>query len=212
MAQNHLFPGLQPPHGKPELERFFTPLWCTRALIRHEPDVVFSKVWEPCCGAGHIVQVLEENECPYIATDLDPLMDAESLDFLDESAVAALVKREAPRWIVTNPPYAEMHRFVRMALGLFDGRKMSVAMLLPLTFIEGTEKRVELLHEFPPDRVIHLGRFNFIMAEKGHGPSREHCWFIWRSSSEGYFGTVHTYHNKRTQPHLAKESQLWPNK
>ena len=62
---------------KPTMKRFAdlegpdfcpTPEWATHALIDNEAFA--GTIWEPACGDGIMVQVLERTGCPVEASDL----------------------------------------------------------------------------------------------------------------------------------------------
>lgn len=62
------------------------------------------KVWEPACGEGHMVKVLQERGNVVCGTDIET-----GTDFLD----AALP--DGTDWIITNPPFFLAEQFIYKA-------------------------------------------------------------------------------------------------
>ena len=104
------------------------------------------QVWEPACGAGHIVNVLRERGHEVYATDIVDrgCPDSSVLDFLWEFAGAPMGDVD----IMTNPPYATALEFVERALRLVKPGA-NVWMLLKLSFLEG-KGRKRLFNDTPP--------------------------------------------------------------
>ena len=111
-----------------------------------EQEYFNNRIWEPCCGEGHISKVLEAHGYNVRSTDLiDRGYGAGGQDFLNTPIVV---------WngdIITNPPYKYAKEFVEKALNVVAfGCK--VAMLLRLTFLEGQSRR-GLFRDTPPQTV-----------------------------------------------------------
>jgi hypothetical protein len=102
-----------------------TPAWPTEAMLRRVrlPTVI----WEPCCGDGAMVRVLEAHGHRVVATDLvDRGYGEAGRDFLAESRLP-----EGVNAIVTNPPYSRtLYRFIDHALALTRSVGGMVAMLV----------------------------------------------------------------------------------
>lgn len=104
------------------------------------------RVWEPACGAGHIVNVLRERGHEVCATDIVDRGCPDSCvqDFLWEFDDGEIGDVD----IITNPPYATALEFVERALACVkDGA--NVWMLLRLQFLEGKARR-RLFDVAPP--------------------------------------------------------------
>ena len=105
------------------------------ALIRLERPYLPQRLWEPACGDGAIVQPFREAGYSVHATDLVArgCPDSESgVDFL-----LPVVVPEGIGGVVTNPPFKFARQFVDKALGFSP----YVAMLLRLSFLEGSARR-----------------------------------------------------------------------
>ena len=70
--------------NKDPLDRYYTPAWVTNLLLDHLRLPAKTKaIWEPCCGQGHIVNVLvEKTNFMVFASDVDPDSVGENHDFL----------------------------------------------------------------------------------------------------------------------------------
>lgn len=79
-----------------------TPKECTVALLKTELIKYGSKVWEPACGEGHIVKVLEKHGRPCHGTDIQT-----GTDFLTAKLPFGT------DWIITNPPFSLADKFIR---------------------------------------------------------------------------------------------------
>ncbi len=104
------------------------------------------RVWEPACGAGHIVNVLRERGHEVYATDIVDRGCPDSCfqDFLWEFDGAPMGDVD----IMTNPPYATAREFVERALQVVKPGA-NVWMLLKLSFLEG-QSRKRLFNDTPP--------------------------------------------------------------
>jgi hypothetical protein len=170
---------------KPALKRFAdlegpdffpTPAWATQALIDNEPFE--GSIWEPACGNGAMVRILERSGCPVEATDLFDRGYGESgIDFLKASR---LVDN-----IVTNPPYNSAEGFVRAGL---EQCTRKLGLLLRLAFLEGANRQRTIFAKMPPARVwVFSERITFYPAgavQKGSGTTA-YAWFVWDKQASG---------------------------
>lgn len=170
---------------KPTLKRFAdlegpdffpTPEWATHALIDNERFA--GSIWEPACGDGSMVRVLEQTGCKVEATDLfDRGYGEAGIDFLK---AARLVDN-----IVTNPPYNAAEGFVQA--GLAQARR-KLALLLRLAFLEGGNRQRTIFASTPPTRVwVFSERITFYPAgavQKGSGTTA-YAWFVWDKEATG---------------------------
>ena len=145
-----------------------------------EQEQFSERVWEPCCGEGHISKVLEAHGHIVRSTDLiDRGFGVGGQDFLTSPTVV---------WngdIITNPPYRYAKEFVEKALDVVaPGCK--VAMLLRLTFLEGQSRR-KLFRNNPPQTVyVSSARLQCAKNGKFEGKSMvAYAWFVWR---KGHYG------------------------
>jgi hypothetical protein len=58
------------------LDQYETPYWATLALIPHLPEFI-SKIWEPACGNGKMVEALRQAGFDVVASDV-----TQGVDFL----------------------------------------------------------------------------------------------------------------------------------
>ena len=169
---------------KPTLKRFAdlegpdffpTPAWATHALIGSESFE--GGIWEPACGDGAMVRVLEQTGCPVEASDLyDRGCGKSSINFLETTR---LVDN-----IITNPPYNAAEGFVKA--GLRQSRR-KLALLLRLAFLEGANRRREIFSRTPPARVwVFSERITFYPAgavRRGSGTTA-YAWFVWDKQAD----------------------------
>lgn len=144
-----------------------TPWEATVALLK---EVKFPHlVWEPACGDGAIVRVLEAFGYEVLATDIDPrppIKPSQHWDFVVERAVAP---QDA---IVTNPPFKEAANFIRTAFSY----QVPFAFLLKTQFWHAAN-RLPLFEEIPPSQVLPLTwRLDFT---GGGAPTMDCAWFVW---------------------------------
>ena len=127
------------------------------------------RVWEPACGAGHIVNVLRERGHEVYATDIVDRGCPDSClqDFLWEFDGAPMGDVD----IMTNPPYATALEFVERALRLVKPGA-NVWVLLCLQFLEGKARR-RLFDVAPPADV-------WVFSER-----RTCAWFHWIKKHRG---------------------------
>ena len=169
---------------KPTMKRFAdlegpdffpTPEWATHALIDNE--AFEGMIWEPACGDGSMVKVLERTGCPVEASDLyDRGYGEAGIDFLHAGRIVDN--------IVTNPPYNSAEGFVRA--GIAQSRR-KLALLLRLAFLEGANRQKTIFAVTPPARIwVFSERITFYPAgavQKGSGTTA----YGWRAS--GYWAS-----------------------
>ena len=138
-------------------------------------------IWEPACGEGHMVKVLQSKGYNVRASDLIDRGGCEIYDFLDMSNM---------EWngdIITNPPYRYAKEFVEKAMSIIPkGHK--VAMFLKLTFLEG-KARKEMFRVIPP-KIVYVSSSRLKCAMNGDfenmtGGALTFCWYIWEKGYKG---------------------------
>jgi len=153
---------------------YATPPEATEKLLKAEK--FNGKIYEPCCGQGHISKVLLKHGYDVESTDLvDRGFGESNIDFLME-----LKQREN---IVTNPPYGRLlMQFVRQCQYLSNNK---IALLLKLTFLEGQERK-EFFKEYPPVRVHVFSKRLSLMknGESYDGGMMALAWFIWEKNNK----------------------------
>lgn len=145
-----------------------TPEWVTLALLPHLPDDILS-AWEPACGSGKMLSVLEKHISKVMGTDI-----SSGWDFLTHKAVHV----EA---IITNPPYKLAQQFIERALEYAS----FVAMLLRTDF-DHAKTRAHLFghNKTFAKKIVLTKRIKWFEDSKG-SPSVNHAWFIWNIKHEG---------------------------
>lgn len=147
-------------------------------------------IWECACGEGHIAKVLEQHGYKVLSTDLiDRGYGEGGVDFL--RVTTDDIKEDAPRDIITNPPYKYAQDFVEHALEISaEGTK--VAMFLKLTFLEGKKRRL-MFDKYPPQTVyVSSSRLqcakngDFETDRAGAGMAIAYAWFVWRKGYTGH--------------------------
>lgn len=167
------------------------------ALLRAEPFSGTS--WDPACGIGTIPKAMLEAGHICIGSDIaDRGYGFPALDFLTVLALGDLVQQRTgwlfgftPANIVSNPPFdrAILIPFIDRALSLATHK---VAMLLPLTFLEGQERArwlettpLACVHVFswrismPPGELLAAGKV------KAVGGKKAFAWFVFEHGWKG---------------------------
>ena len=154
-------------------------------------------ILEPCCGEGHISEVLKTRGYNVESMDLiDRGYGKGGVDFLEYDEPVG-------KDIITNPPYKLAKEFVEHAMEIITpGHK--VAMFLKLTFLESSGRR-ELFKKYPPKKIwvsssrIPCGKNgDFYQRDKDgnvkigtDGEPKEissavcYAWFIWEKNYQG---------------------------
>ena len=143
-------------------------------------------ILEPCCGNGHISEVLKAHGYKVASWDIvrreydDQLLERDFLEYFPQC------RNEMD--IVTNPPYRDACKFVRHALDIsYCGVK--VAMLLKLSFLEGRGRK-SLMDLYPPKQ-IYVFRNRIDCWPNGIKPAKPskgvcYAWFVWE---RGWYGS-----------------------
>jgi hypothetical protein len=141
---------------------------------------------EPCCGEGHISEVIRE---------LFPNANIESTDLIDRGYgignIDFLNKKYDKKfdYIITNPPYKLAQEFVEKSLKITNKK---VAMFLKIQFLEGI-KRYELFKNSPlktvhvfSSRQVPFSGGKSINPKTGKKWCSTMCfaWFVWEHGYE----------------------------
>jgi len=153
---------------------YATPPEATQQLL--DVEKFKGKIYEPCCGQGHISKVLIKNG-----------YDVESSDLVNrgygKSNIDFLMEYQTRDNIITNPPYGRLlMQFVRQTQKIADKK---IAMLLKLTFLEGQERK-EFFKEYPPTRVHVFSKRLSLMknGESYDGGMMALAWFVWEKNNK----------------------------
>jgi hypothetical protein len=165
-------------YGERKQDCYETPLEAVHALLKVEKLPL--DIWEPACGPGNIVRVLQDAGHRVHATDLyDYNCGISGIDFLTAG-------HRATGAIVTNPPYRLGQMFVERALEM---KVPLVIMLLRLAFLE-SERRTRIL-EFSGLARVHVFRNRLPMMHRKDwdGPKASSAipfaWFVWERGYKG---------------------------
>lgn len=163
------------------MDYFPTPAYATRALFEHVIPQIIPRapelsIWDPACGGGHMCAVFEEYGFKrVIASDItDYGYPGTKVNSFQDESIYTMADL-----IVTNPPYAEMHDFVRNGLRA-SGRVL--ALLTRIQFLEGQQRYKKVFSVNPPTTVaIFSDRIPFKMNVTTKKVSKmfTHCWCVW---------------------------------
>lgn len=142
---------------------------------RGNPATGTVDVWEPCCGDGVLVRVMQLRGWKVYASDLVDRTAAKDggLPGFRRLNVFTTDRALAPS-IVTNPPFSGAEKLIRHALGTLG--ITSMALLLKATFWNAGG-RLRLFHDHPPLFVLPVTwRVDFL----GQGaPTMDVQWVCW---------------------------------
>jgi hypothetical protein len=142
--------------------------------------------WDPACGLGTIPKAMDAAGLCVIGCDLVDRAGGvyPERDFLRDNRPIARVDN-----VISNPPFNLAREFIDRALTIATHK---VAMLLPLTFLEGQARARWLLttplarvHVFswrismPPGELLTAGKV------EAKGGKKCFAWFVWAKDHEG---------------------------
>lgn len=116
-----------------------TPPEVTVALLKFLSLPTQAHIWEPACGEGHMVDVMEAMGYTVTGTDIRT-----GYDFLSEPPIPC-------DWIITNPPFRLAADFIRRCAEY----EKPFALLLKSQFWNAA-KRYKLFLEITPTRILPL--------------------------------------------------------
>ncbi len=173
-ARGNLATGsMQHPHADRGDDCYETPPCALEALMRVE--ALPPCIWEPACGPGALVRVLQAHGHHVIASDIRQYGHNEVMDFFDTTSAIA-------KCILTNPPFKIAQKFVEHALKLCP----TVYMLGRLTWLEST-RRTSILENDRLARVyVFRNRLPMMHRRGWDGPKDTsaiaYAWFCWVSA------------------------------
>lgn len=149
--------------GRRASDFYPTPPEVTVALLKFLRLPIQSNIWEPACGDGHMVRVMEAAGYQVIGTDIQ-----KGVDFLKTSLMDC-------DWIITNPPFRTAEEFIRKCAE----HNKPFALLLKTQFWN-VAKRYKLFREITPTYVLPLTRRPDFTGE---GQAMiDMAWNVWRPS------------------------------
>ena len=141
-----------------DLDFYQTPSFATKSLLDLRL-VEAHNIWEPMAGNGAIAEVLKQNNCLNVTTS-DIVQRDYKLDFIQdffnmkEFPVSMLEK--GGRGIITNPPYNVADDFILHALSTLKADYLAV--FLPVRYLEGSKRYLEIYQHYKPRDVIVFAR------------------------------------------------------
>ena len=185
MTKKHLtgtsLSGTSTTRDRVENDYYATPPESTLKLL--EVEEFKGNVLEPCCGEGHISEVLKQEGYKVFSNDLiDRGYGELHKDFLTEDF-------EIYDNIITNPPFKYAKEFIEKSLKVTTGK---VAMFCKIQLLEGVS-RYEMFQDTPLKTVyVFTKRQNPLrngspVDENGKKWSSTMCfaWFVWEHGYEG---------------------------
>lgn len=171
------------------LDRYYTPKWATEILLRCLDAEYSDSIYEPCSGKLDIAKVLYKAGFEKLVTnDIDPATVAhfhnDAIDFLQES--------QHSDWIITNPPFSEASRILKVS---YEIARKGIAFLLRLSWLEPCQDRADFLKENPPTKLIVLPRISF--TGDGKVDSVTCSWMVWYKPEFLY----QLYEDNHNDPH-----------
>lgn len=139
------------------------------------------KIWECCCGEGHLSKVFEKAGYDVRNSDLIDRGYGQTFDFL------CFENQEWDGDIITNPPYALAKDFIEKALEIISqGNK--VAMFLKLTFLE-SQSRKKMFTDTPP-KILYVSSSRIQCAKNGDfdlypSSAVAYGWYVWQKGFQG---------------------------
>lgn len=174
-------------YARKERDLYETPEWVTEALLPHLPRLP-KTIWEPACGSGQMLPILERCNFAVWASDIEPRGKGTTLDFLSGENLFAN-EPWAEFGIITNPPYELATEFCETALRRTESGRGLVSMLLRTDF-DHAKSRAYLFRDNPAfaKKVVLTRRIAWFVEANGKpkaSPSFNHAWYIWDWKHEG---------------------------
>ena len=176
--------GMSVSRERVENDYYATPPESTIALLEREK---FSgNILEPCCGAGHISEVLKDKGYDVVSNDL---ADRGYGEFNENYLKTDKLKATN---VITNPPFKYAKEFIEKSLQDTTGK---VAMFCKIQLLEGVSRRK--MFENTPLKTVYVFtkrqnplRNGSPVDENGKKWASTMCfaWFVWE---HGYDGKPH---------------------
>ncbi len=159
-------------------DAYWTPAWCTEALL--DRTKFGPVVWEPACGRGDMVDVLDKRGHTVIASDIKVYSHKPMAFEMDFLAINLVVDPVGFSAIITNPPYEHAEAFIRKALDLATSgnRRARVAMLLRNEYDSAKSRRDLFEHPAFLKKLVLTKRPRWSAEDKA-SPRHNFAWFVW---------------------------------
>jgi hypothetical protein len=174
-------PAAKPRKQRVEHDFYETDERITDKLLQHVD--IQGRVFECCAGEDAIVRVLRRQEsiAQIDRADLyrgEPRFDAADRDAWSQRDLLSSEDCWAQDWTITNPPFTQAVEILDNAL---RHSRIGVAFLLPISFLEPTNGRGDLLQQYA-DCMTQIISFNPrpVFREDGGGDRSTVAWFVWQ--------------------------------
>lgn len=141
-----------------DLDFYQTPSFATKSLLDLRL-VEAHNIWEPMTGNGAIAEVLKQNNYLNVTTS-DIVQRDYKLDFTQDvfnmKEFPASMSEKGGRGIITNPPYNVADDFILHALSTLKADYLAV--FLPVRYLEGSKRYLEIYQHYKPRDVIVFAR------------------------------------------------------
>jgi hypothetical protein len=166
-------------NNRAENDFYPTPPRYTKDILEREQ--LYGLTWEPACGDGAIVKVLDN----YVPAGQIRYSDIVDRHFRMSEICDFLLENRKVENIITNPPFTLINEFAYHAHKCANKK---IIFLAELAFLE-TEARKELFEKHPLARVwVYSKRIRFdknIVSEKTGGGMIAFAWFVWDKEYQG---------------------------
>jgi hypothetical protein len=187
-AQIAIMASRRSPASAATLDFFPTPPFATRALIEDVLKRVgvwkrTDRAWDPCCGEGHMSEVLKEYYDDVFASDVHDYGKGYAIGNFPGAPGLLLADRiehpSEPDFIFANPPFNLAEQFLERAL---QEAKFGCAFLLRTAWLEGQERYRSIFARTPPSIVAQFAE-RVTMVEGVWDPeissATAYCWLLW---------------------------------
>lgn len=172
------------------LDRYDTPDWGTRLLLREVPEIRGGTLLDPACGDKRMASLVGRRFRAVRMNDIDKTISGVT----HEDAAHEAIWKIPFDWTVSNPPFCIASEILRWAL---EYSNVGVAFFLRISILEVCKGR-EFLAQHPPQRLIVAPRIKF----RGASSDKVTCgWHIW--SKRRLSGPPIVCVSKLTSKHLA---------
>ena len=178
-------------YARLEHDAYWTEPWVTEALLKVWQPA--GAVWEPACGNGAIVKVLEAAGHRVVASDIRfwGVPATYNFDFVawrgkgqDASFLLDRLEDLAAGTIVTNVPYKLASPFIENGLEWIKARSGQMALLFTSDF-DQAQRRERFFDQEPMFACeVKLTRRPHWVGRTGGG-RRNYAWYIWDARHEG---------------------------
>lgn len=156
--------------------------------------IPFHNVWENAVGGWHLANVLEKNRLLGKASDIIVRRSPEvenSEETIQTDLINFLEYNNPDSWdgdIITNPPYKYAKDWALKSIETVQTGHF-VALFLPIRYLEGKARRVELFDAFPPKYVfVSTSRIKAAMNgdfDSMKGSAVTYTWIVWKKGYKG---------------------------